>query len=218
MRLAAVITGGKDSIYAAYLASKENDVAYVISLISDGFFSEPNSHVVRQQAALMGIPLIEKKTDRGREFEDLEEVLNSIRGEIDGVVVGSIASNTKKMEVDALCKRLELLPIAPLWHTDPPEYMKDMISEGFDIIFVAARSPLTKEWLGRRLDEKAIDELQILSKKHGINVGGEGGEYETFVINCPMFLRKIDIVWAEPKWDGRSGVYDIKKTEYVAKE
>jgi uncharacterized protein (TIGR00290 family) len=139
---------------------------------------------------MMGIPLIEKRTKAGREFDDLEAALNSIRDEIDGVVVGSVASNTKKMEIDALCKRLELLPLAPLWHAEPAGYMRNMVEDGFEVLVVAAQRPLTKDWLGRKLDAAAIDEISLLSKKHGLHVAGEGGEYDTFVVDCPMFIRR----------------------------
>ena len=217
MKLAAIISGGKDSLYAAYLASRENEIEYLISLVSDGVFNEPNSHLIRQQAAMMGIPLMEKKTSVGKEFEDLEELLTSIRDDVDGIVFGSLASNMKKMEIDAICKRLGLLPIAPLWHLEPSSYIPKMIEDGFDVIFVGARQPLGKEWLGRKLDGTALGELVGLNKKHGINVAGEGGEYDTFVTDCPLFVRKLEVLWAESKWDGKSGIYDIKKIELSSK-
>lgn len=30
-----------------------------------------------------------------------------------------------------------------------------------------------------------------LSKKYGVHVCGEGGEYETFTLDCPLFKKKI---------------------------
>ena len=210
MKLAALITGGKDSLYSAYLAGKENSIEYIILLGSD----EPNSHIVRQQAAMMGVPLIERKDSS---IGELEQALEAVKNEIDGIVFGSIASTSKKMEIDALCKRLGLLPIAPLWHLDAKDYMTDMINSGFNVLFVSATYPLTKDWLGRKLDAESINELVKLNKKHGINVAGEGGEYDTFVLDCPLFIRKIDVQWAESNWDGKKGVYDIKKIELASK-
>jgi len=32
-----------------------------------------------------------------------------------------------------------------------------------------------------------------LNKKIGFNIAGEGGEYETFVIDAPLFKKKIEI-------------------------
>lgn len=30
-----------------------------------------------------------------------------------------------------------------------------------------------------------------LSEKYGVHVCGEGGEYETFTLDCPLFKKKI---------------------------
>src|SRR3989338_2180036 len=132
MRLAALISGGKDSIYSAYLASKEHEIAYVISMVSENpesyMFHFPNIYLVKEQARLMGIELLEKKTKGVKEekLEDIYDVLESIK-------------------------------------------------EGFEIIFVGvAAPPLDRKWLGRKLDEKAIEELVMLNLKHGIHIGGEG--------------------------------------------
>lgn len=226
MRLAALISGGKDSIYATYLASKEHDIAYAISMVSENpesyMFHFPNVHLVKTQASLMGIPLVEKETkgEKEKELDDLEDVIASLKGKIDCLVTGALASTYQKMRIDSICKRLDLLSIAPLWHRDPPEYLRAALRDGFEIIFVGvAAPPLDASWLGRRLDEKAIEELVILNKKHGIHVGGEGGETESLVLDCPMFLKKIEVVRAETNWNEkeRSGTYDIKEIKLIDK-
>ena len=226
MRLAALISGGKDSLYSAYLASKEHEIAYAISMVSENpesyMFHFPNIHLVKTQASLMGIPLIEKKTKgiKEEELDDIEEVLLSVKGEIDGLVTGALASTYQKMRIDGICKRLDMLSIAPLWHHDPADYLRKALQDGFEIIFVGvAAPPLDRKWLGRRLDEKAIDELVMLNLKHGIHIGGEGGETESFVLDCPMFSKKIHVVHAETNWDekNRSGTFDIKEIRLIDK-
>lgn len=220
MRLAALISGGKDSIYSAYLASKEHNIAYAISMVSENpesyMFHFPNIHLVKEQTRLMGIPLIEKKTKgvKEEELDDIYDVLESIKGEVDGLVTGALASTYQKMRIDGICKRLDMLSIAPLWHHDPADYLRKALQEGFEIIFVGvAAPPMDRKWLGRKLDEKAIEELVMLNLKHGIHIGGEGGEFETFVLDCPLFSKKIHVVHAETNWDekSRSGTFDIKE-------
>ena len=39
--------------------------------------------------------------------------------------------------------------------------------------------------------------LYIQNAKYGINVCGEGGEYETFTLDCPLFVKKIVIEESE---------------------
>ena len=226
MRLAALVSGGKDSIYAAYLASKEHEITHLISMVSENpasyMFHFPNIHLVKTQAALMGVPLTEKHTKgiKEEELDDLEEAIASLKGEIDGVVTGALASSYQKVRIDSICKRHDLLSIAPLWHRDPVEYLRAALADGFEIIYVAvAAPPLDEKWLGRKLDEKTIDELVQLNLRHGIHPGGEGGELDSLVLDCPMFIRKIKVVHAENNWNEkeRNGTYDIKEIELVDK-
>lgn len=63
---------------------------------------------------------------------------------------------------------------------------------------------LDATWLGRVLDNDALDELEALSKVHRFNVDGEGGEYETLVVRAPMFSEGLDVTWT-PVWEGRRG-------------
>jgi diphthamide synthase (EF-2-diphthine--ammonia ligase) len=63
-----------------------------------------------------------------------------------------------------------------------------------------AAEPLSPELLGRRLDEPLLEELERRSGSvRRLNVAGEGGEYETLVVDAPFFrgrleLRKVETV------------------------
>ena len=45
---------------------------------------------------------------------------------------------------------------------------------------------LTRKHLGLTLAQMA-PQLNSLAAKYGVNVCGEGGEFETFTLNCPIF-------------------------------
>jgi len=79
-------------------------------------------------------------------------------------------------------------------------------AEGFD-----------KSWLGRRLDNKMLEELKELHEKYKINLVFEGGEAETIVLDGPIFHKKIKILDSEKIWDDKthSGYLKIKKAELV---
>jgi uncharacterized protein (TIGR00290 family) len=66
-------------------------------------------------------------------------------------------------------------------------------------------------WLGRTIDSETIDELVYLQKKHGINIAGEGGEYESMVLSGPMFSKRFVIDESERQWNRDSGVFQVKK-------
>jgi len=64
---------------------------------------------------------------------------------------------------------------------------------------------------------KALDDLKKLEEKFHINIGGEGGEYETFVLDCPLFRKRIVIDEAEKIWGKVRGELLIKKVRLADK-
>ncbi|XP_023226727.1 diphthine--ammonia ligase-like [Centruroides sculpturatus] len=49
-----------------------------------------------------------------------------------------------------------------------------------------------EQHLGKSLHE-IYDHMVKMEEKYGLNVCGEGGEYETFTLDCPLFKKKIVI-------------------------
>jgi ABC transporter with metal-binding/Fe-S-binding domain ATP-binding protein len=226
MRLAALISGGKDSIYAAYLAKKEHELVCAVSLLSDNpdsyMWHVPNADLTKLQAELMSVPIIQQRTagEKEKELEDLKTVLASLGSKIDGVVTGAIASKYQMSRIEKIATDLGIACVAPLWKKEPLELLQGMLRAGFEIIITAvAAGGLEESWLGRKLDSAAVSELISLSKKHRFSVIGEGGEFETFVLDCPLFSKRIKIVEAKKNWDAksRSGTFEIKRTELVKK-
>ncbi len=69
-----------------------------------------------------------------------------------------------------------------------------MIADGVDaiIIKVAALGLDPDVHLGLRLSA-IVDHLKLMHIKYGLNVCGEGGEFETFVLDCSLFRKRIVI-------------------------
>ena len=72
-----------------------------------------------------------------------------------------------------------------------------------------AAEGLDRSWLGRELDEKARQDLIALSEKTGVSLCGEGGEFESLVIDGPNFQKKLEIMESTVEWKGSSGVLRI---------
>jgi asparagine synthase (glutamine-hydrolysing) len=81
---------------------------------------------------------------------------------------------------------------------------------------VAAYS-LAKEWLGKKIDVEHIDKLKELQNDLKINPAGEGGEFETFVIDSPMHKKSIKIIKAEKLCSEHTGTLKIKEIILVDK-
>ena len=221
MKLAALASGGKDSAYAIYLASKSNEVTTLISIYSKNkesyMFHTPNIHLTRLFSEASDIPLILESSLGIKEVE-LEDLKNALKKtDVDGVVVGAIESEYQKSRVDKICDTLGLEVIAPLWHMDPVSLMSDIVQlMDVRIVHVAALG-LDQNWLGKRLDKEALKDLIKLNKKYRIHIAGEGGEYETLVLDAPYFLRKIKIEKSKIKWHGDRGSLEVIEANLIDK-
>jgi asparagine synthase (glutamine-hydrolysing) len=198
MKIAALVSGGKDSIYAAFKALEQNEIVCLISFKSkrdDSYmFHIPNIELVKLQAESMNLPLlfIESCGIKEKELEDIKKALEIAieKYKIEGVVSGALASNYQKERIDNICKDLKLKSLAPLWHIDPEQYLKELIKNNFEIIITGiAADGLSEDFLGKGIDEEFIKKI----KKLKIHLGGEGGEYESLVIDCPLFDKKLKI-------------------------
>ncbi|MCK4968279.1 MAG: TIGR00289 family protein [Candidatus Aenigmarchaeota archaeon] len=225
MKLAALISGGKDSIYAAYVMKQQgHKITYLLTMHpkrTDSYmFHHPNIELTESIAKSMNIPLIigTTKGEKEKELADLEELILKVKNHVDGIITGAIDSKYQKERIDAICLKHGLKSIAPLWHKDPKAYLEELLENKFTIIITAvAADGLDASWLGRNIDKKAIDDLEKINKKVGIHMAGEGGEYETLVLDCPLYQKRIFITGAENLWKDDSGIYKIDDVKLIDK-
>ena len=92
--------------------------------------------------------------------------------------------------------------------------MKSLLDDDFKIIICSTTTEgLDDGWLGREITFDNLKNLENLSKKFQFNLNFEGGEAETFVINCPIFQKQVKIVKSEKIWDGYRGRFEIVDAE-----
>jgi uncharacterized protein (TIGR00290 family) len=116
---------------------------------------------------------------------------------IDGIVSGAIRSDYQRTRLDRMANRLGIQSFSPLWHHDAEQHMRDLVRDGFSIMFASVSADgLTERWLGRTIDEEVIDELVSLNKINGLNIDGEGGEFETIVTSAPWMHQKIQLTFS----------------------
>jgi len=228
MKLGALFSSGKDSSYALYLMQKEgHEIKCLITIKSknpDSFmFHTPNIDITRLQAEAMGIPLIEEETEGNKEDElkDLEKVIKRAKEEygIEGVTTGALFSEYQSQRIEKICNKLGLKVFSPLWHKDQETELYELIEHGFEVMITAiAADGLDKSWLGREINEKTIEDLKKINKKTQLNISAEGGEYESLVLDAPMFKKKICIKKAKKiMLDKYQGIYKIESAELSSK-
>lgn len=72
--------------------------------------------------------------------------------------------------------------------------------------------------LGERINKDTIRKLQAANKKYGINMLFEGGEAESFVLDAPLFKKRIEILKARKEWNMTAGAYFIEDATLVTKK
>ena len=220
MKLAALFSGGKDSTYAIYLAKKlHHSVEVLLTLYPHSSESHllhhPNITFTSLQSESMKIPqLVEEisSTDAETEFKKLEKliILAKENYSIEGIVHGGILSKYQKDNFSRICERNNLEIISPLWNKNPESYMKELLEENFEYIISSVSSDgLDNSWLGQIIDKSRLEHLKNLQSKFGFNLNFEGGEAETFVINCPLFEKPLFIQDSSTEWDGYRGRFEI---------
>ena len=146
----------------------------------------------------MELPLIKRKTkgEREKELIDLEIVIIEAikRYHIEGIVTGAVASVYQATRIQTICNKLGIECFNPLWQKNQSELLKELLQNKFEVILTGVSAfPLNREWLGRTIDKEFINQIKLLEKKYGINPAGEGGEFESFVLDCPLFSRRLII-------------------------
>ena len=222
MKLAVLFSGGKDSCYAMYKASKEHEIICLLSVISKNpesyMFHTPNIELTKLQAKAMELPLITKTTEGEKELElnDLKLLIQTAvaKYNIEGVVTGALASVYQATRVQKICAELGLWCFNPIWQMDQVELLNELKKNKFQTVIVGVFAyPLDDSYLGKKITKNMIDKLIELSKKYKINPAGEGGELETFVTNAPMFKKKIKIKKSEIEYENHAGILLIKEAE-----
>lgn len=204
MKLGILFSGGKDSMYAGYLAKESGyKISCLISVISKNknsyMFHTPSIEQTKKQSEVMNIPLLIVKTEGEKEKEllDLEKAIKRAikKYKIEGIATGAVGSIYQSSRIQKICNKLKIECFNPLWQKDQLELLNDLIKNKFEIIIAGVFAyPFDKNWLGRKINKKFIEEMKELNEKYKINPAGEGGEYESFVINCPLFKKKLKII------------------------
>ncbi|XP_055572463.1 diphthine--ammonia ligase isoform X1 [Falco cherrug] len=219
MRVVALISGGKDSCYnMMQCVAAGHQIVALANLrpaentgqtdeLDSYMYQTVGHHAIDLYADALDLPLYRgfikgTSVNTGKvyttcqedEVEDLYHLMKLVKDKegVEGVSVGAILSDYQRVRVEDVCRRLNLQPLAYLWRRNQEILLKEMISSNIQaiIIKVAAFGLDPDKHLGKTLDQMEPHLLE-LSEKYGVHICGEGGEYETFTLDCPLFKKKI---------------------------
>ncbi len=215
MKFVGLVSGGKDSIYSiCKLIDEGHTLVAILNIVSEDKYSDSymyqtvGSEIASLQGKCLDVPIyifsskckplcinLEYNSSVGDEVEDIYNGIVEMQKseKFDAICSGAILSTYQKNRVEDVCKRHNLISLAPLWKKDQKELIVEMIDYGIDArIIKVASSLLDQSCLNMNL--KNVNEFIINKKsKYEVNYCGEGGEYETVVLDCPHFKYRIEV-------------------------
>jgi len=229
MKTAAVLfSGGKDSTYAIDLLRRDTfRVSCLITIFSENpdsyMLHTANINLVELSARALQIPLVIGRTT-GKKEEELQDIKRTVltakeEYSFNTLGCGGLASNYQKSRIEKIAKECEVTSVCPLWGIDQREYMKKLVESGYHFVLTSVSAAgLDESWLGKEIDQKSANNLIELSRKYRFNAALEGGEGETLVLDCPLFVtERLKLVEYKKKWNGYQGLLEITKAELERK-
>lgn len=146
-----------------------------------------------------------KGDDHLDETESLLSLLRTVvaaHPEVNAVCSGAILSTYQRTRIESVAFRLGLVPLSYLWQypslppSSPEGLLEDMTALGFDVRIVkVASGGLDEGLLWSNLMKMCIrSKVRKAMNRFGGSVLGEGGEYETVVIDGPPTIWKRRLV------------------------
>ena len=129
------------------------------------------------------------------EVEDLFDLLSEVISKYNEVVAiscGALFSNYQRIRVEHVCSRLGLTPLSFLWRIPQHRLLDAMIADGVQAVLVKVAAPglIPRKHLNRDLGFLRAH-FDKLHQKFQFHICGEGGEYESLVVDCPLFKQKL---------------------------
>lgn len=210
MKAVSLFSGGKDSFFSALIAGEQGfDIMYAITIDPEEYsmmFHYPNTKAADLSASLLGLEV--RHVHEGDFVKALEQARNA---GAEAVISGAIASEYQKTRIEGICSDLGLVSFTPIWRKDQTLLLRSMIESGIEAVIISVSAEgLDEDDLGRAVDEEFIGRMASIDSRIGINVAGEGGEYESYVRGLAGKGR-IEFDSARKEWHGSGGYLVIEE-------
>jgi len=221
-RALVLSSGGKDSILALHKAWEQGlKVIGIITMLPEDpesiLYHTHNVRHVKKIAESIGMDWYGFEAKKREEEKALERALKKLSAEL--LITGGIASNYQKDVFDKVAESVNMKHLAPLWGMKPHDILKEIISMKMDVMIIAvAAYGLGENWLGRHLTKESVDELLKLSEKYRFNPVGEGGDFDSFVLDAPLYKKRLIPLKVIKRWEKDSGALEIQELMMEDKE
>ena len=168
-----------------------------------------------------------RTTRTNDEVEDLLRLLETVREahpDVSSVTSGAILSTYQRTRIESVCSRLSLTSLSYLWRAGKQRSLLEcMLEDGIDAVLVKVASPpglVPHRHLNKTLADLFYSgHFDRLKDRFDFHICGEGGEYETLVLDAPIFKKRLvlDEVCVVDTIDG-VGVLRVEKCHAEEKE
>ncbi|MHA1973416.1 MAG: diphthine--ammonia ligase [Candidatus Hodarchaeales archaeon] len=225
MKVTCLVSGGKDSILALWIALHKYEVSSILTIqttnIESYLFHIPNSKYVSLVAQMLEIPfqtLLIEDNNINHEINELKKALKETNSK--AIITGGLRSDFQRYKFNKAAKFAGMRCFSPLWRLSPRILMKEILNNNFYVIIVAVSSMgFGKKFLGERITFNMLKDIKEVSFGDELVTTGEGGEYESFVLDAPFFPSKIKVLESRIHWNEtrEEGYYEIIKAQLVKK-
>ncbi|MFA5364051.1 MAG: hypothetical protein WC325_02590 [Candidatus Bathyarchaeia archaeon] len=206
-----------------------NVLNYAFKSAKKMVWHEISPEMVALQGQAMDIPMLQPKVNWRTFEEQIKITVHNLDKKVGGMVWGIAPpgdpqlESSKKLEdyiqlraekewVEQVCEDLDIEPMLPLWDKAPEQVLTDLIDNGFEVVVVVVNQEfLGDEYLGRRIDREFLKEIMKLRREKGIHVSGD--EYHTFVVDGPIFKKRLNILESNVVSKNGYSILNITKAE-----
>lgn len=208
------LSGGKDSMYALYLALKEGlNVNYLLFITTGSKSHLVNRWLLKLVSESLEIPAVTV----GKELPEIRRTLEKLKAD---VLVSGVMTTPEHIDYyQEICNPIKVKHYAPLWGKKPLRALAEMKQLGFQILVIEVNTSMgsPKNWLGKEMDENMLDEIRKMESDQKMNPIGELGEYHTLVLDCPIYKKRINILKSNIVWENSKGYFVIKNANLQPK-
>ena len=206
-------SGGKDSCFAMMKAIEEGNTPVVLLNMMNENNMVSRSHaipkiILEKQASMLNLPIVTKPASWESYEKIFIETLQQLKVDfnISTGVFGDIDLQAHRDWEEKVCNAIGIEAILPLWKQHRKALVFQMLDSGIETYVVSCNEAMGEKFLGRKIDEDLIDELERI----GVDACGENGEYHTLVVNTPLFKNRIDISFSSTSHIGNYWFIEMK--------
>jgi len=184
----ALMSGGKDSIYASLLYG---DMDLFVILVYE--FPRPSPHILNigksvETLLLMQVPTAVVKLSKGKERAELVRFLRRLKTNV--IVAGDVYVEDHLKYMQSVADDVGAKLVEPLWGLEPTEVLYKEMEYGINALIIGSVNSLST-WLGKELNVNNVREFISYAKALGVDPLGERGEYHTLVTHTPKHIRRL---------------------------